>query len=196
MRGVLLPMALCLLLIETPHAWGKLAGYKGIVPPAKLSKSDEMAKFSVVNYDDYPMVVPKRAAMLLDRLMVALHHALEKGDGEDGAGRPINKVYRDGRYSGKPTVALISAKNQPPPPPPPPLPPSKTEQLMKSYYAEADADADAEDRVTNSIPDEIDDIEARKELLDEMMDIQTRGTEDKTKKGRYWKCYFNAVSCF
>ncbi|XP_073824869.1 allatostatin double C isoform X4 [Musca autumnalis] len=30
------------------------------------------------NYDEYPMVVPKRAALLLDRLMVALHHALEK----------------------------------------------------------------------------------------------------------------------
>ncbi|XP_068150559.1 uncharacterized protein AstCC [Drosophila tropicalis] len=29
------------------------------------------------NYDEYPMVVPKRAALLLDRLMVALHHALE-----------------------------------------------------------------------------------------------------------------------
>ncbi|XP_067626294.1 uncharacterized protein AstCC isoform X2 [Eurosta solidaginis] len=30
------------------------------------------------NYDEYPMVVPKRAALLLDRLMVALHHALEQ----------------------------------------------------------------------------------------------------------------------
>ena len=61
------------------------------------------------------MVVPKRAAMLLDRLMVALHHALEKGDGEDGGGRPINKVYRDGRYTGKPTVSLVPAKIPPPP---------------------------------------------------------------------------------
>ncbi|XP_032591747.2 uncharacterized protein LOC6561698 [Drosophila grimshawi] len=30
-----------------------------------------------MGYDEYPMVVPKRAALLLDRLMVALHHALE-----------------------------------------------------------------------------------------------------------------------
>lgn len=30
-----------------------------------------------MSYDEYPMVVPKRAALLLDRLMVALHHALE-----------------------------------------------------------------------------------------------------------------------
>lgn len=28
------------------------------------------------------MIVPKRAALLLDRLMVALHHALEDGDQE------------------------------------------------------------------------------------------------------------------
>ncbi|XP_040170312.1 uncharacterized protein LOC120904416 isoform X2 [Anopheles arabiensis] len=160
MRRILLQLTICFVLIETPSVWCKLSSYKAIVPPAKI-KSDENAKFAEVNYDDYPMVVPKRAAMLLDRLMVALHHALEKGDGEDGGGRPINKVYRDGRYTGKPTVSLVPAKLPPPP--------SKTEQLMKSYYAEADADGDADDRVANSIPDEIDDIEARKELLDEMV---------------------------
>lgn len=37
------------------------------------------------------MVVPKRAAMLLDRLMVALHHALEDGD-KEGVQR-INELY-------------------------------------------------------------------------------------------------------
>lgn len=31
---------------------------------------------------DPQMIVPKRAALLLDRLMVALHHALEDGDQE------------------------------------------------------------------------------------------------------------------
>lgn len=36
--------------------------------------------------------------MLLDRIMVALHHALE--DSEDGKGRKINDVYREGRYLG------------------------------------------------------------------------------------------------
>lgn len=41
------------------------------------------------------MVVPKRAAMLLDRLMVALHHALED---EEGNPRKINEVYRDGSF--------------------------------------------------------------------------------------------------
>ncbi|XP_059613746.1 uncharacterized protein LOC132259932 isoform X2 [Phlebotomus argentipes] len=32
-----------------------------------------------ITYDEYPMIVPKRAALLLDRLMVALHHAMENG---------------------------------------------------------------------------------------------------------------------
>lgn len=41
------------------------------------------------------MIVPKRAALLLDRIMVALHHALE--DDEKGAKR-IDEVYRNGRY--------------------------------------------------------------------------------------------------
>ena len=42
------------------------------------------------------MVVPKRAAILLDRLMVALHHALED---ENNDLRSIRKVYgRKGRY--------------------------------------------------------------------------------------------------
>ncbi|XP_012157922.1 uncharacterized protein LOC101462522 isoform X2 [Ceratitis capitata] len=42
---------------------------------------EEIFSFDVhseANYDEYPMVVPKRAALLLDRLMVALHHALEQ----------------------------------------------------------------------------------------------------------------------
>lgn len=38
------------------------------------------------------MIVPKRAALLLDRLMVALHHALEDGD-QEGV-RRINDLYR------------------------------------------------------------------------------------------------------
>ncbi|XP_070133473.1 uncharacterized protein AstCC isoform X4 [Drosophila bipectinata] len=37
------------------------------------------------------MVVPKRAALLLDRLMVALHHALE----QERAGHRIGDFYAD-----------------------------------------------------------------------------------------------------
>lgn len=45
------------------------------------------------------MIVPKRAAMLLDRIMVALHHALE--DDEKGS-KKITDIYKDGRfYNGK-----------------------------------------------------------------------------------------------
>lgn len=41
------------------------------------------------------MIVPKRAALLLDRLMVALHHALEDGD-QEGVQR-ISDMYRYSR---------------------------------------------------------------------------------------------------
>lgn len=41
------------------------------------------------------MIVPKRAAILLDRIMVALHHALEDGD-QEGV-RRINDLYKDSR---------------------------------------------------------------------------------------------------
>lgn len=45
------------------------------------------------------MVVPKRAAMLLDRLMVALHHALEDGD-KEGVQR-ISDLYAGSRSANK-----------------------------------------------------------------------------------------------
>lgn len=45
------------------------------------------------------MVVPKRAAMLLDRLMVALHHALEDGD-KEGVQR-ISDLYAGSRHASR-----------------------------------------------------------------------------------------------
>lgn len=45
------------------------------------------------------MVVPKRAAMLLDRIMVALHHALEDGD-KEGVQR-ISDLYAGSRHANK-----------------------------------------------------------------------------------------------
>lgn len=39
------------------------------------------------------MIVPKRAAILLDRIMVALHHALEDND-QEGV-RRINELYKE-----------------------------------------------------------------------------------------------------
>lgn len=43
----------------------------------------------------FQMVVPKRAAMLLDRIMVALHHALEDGDREGV--KKISDLYQSSR---------------------------------------------------------------------------------------------------
>lgn len=58
------------------------------------------------------IVTPKRAAMLLDRIMVALHHALE--DTEDGTGRKINDVYRDGgRYGAAVAGTKAGANGKP-----------------------------------------------------------------------------------
>lgn len=45
------------------------------------------------------MVVPKRAALLLDRIMVALHHALEDNDAE-GIQRIAN-LHKSSRNAGK-----------------------------------------------------------------------------------------------
>lgn len=46
------------------------------------------------------MVVPKRAALLLDRIMVALHHALEDNDTE-GIQRIAKLQHKSSRNSGK-----------------------------------------------------------------------------------------------
>lgn len=48
--------------------------------------------------------------MLLDRIMVALHHALE--DSEDGQGRKINDVYRDAHYYGPKTDKTHGTKDK------------------------------------------------------------------------------------
>lgn len=50
------------------------------------------------------MIVPKRAAILLDRIMVALHHALEDGD-QEGV-RRINELYKDSKAAPHKNVHL------------------------------------------------------------------------------------------
>nr|BAV78791.1 allatostatin CC [Plautia stali] len=100
--------------------WALLVTICLIIPPPtaaapKFTDYKEMG----VQYDEYPVVVPKRAAMLLDRIMVALQKAVD----ED---------------------TVKSAKNR--------------------------------------IP------------IEDTMDLQRRGQQ---KGGRiYWRCYFNAVTCF
>ncbi|XP_053998922.1 uncharacterized protein LOC128887253 isoform X2 [Hylaeus anthracinus] len=88
----------------------------------------------------YGVVVPKRAALLLDRLMVALQKVVDNQDrGELGSVRSF------GRSSGP---HLPSSDSQ--------IVPSADEETVK-------------------------------------MDLQRRGQS----KGRvYWRCYFNAVTCF
>ncbi|XP_050434588.1 uncharacterized protein LOC126841882 [Adelges cooleyi] len=84
-----------------------------------------------VEFDEYPVVVPKRTALLLDRLMVALQKAV------------------DGNASGN----------------------------MKGYYPE------------RTIPI----ISGGATRPNPGMELQRRNQQ----KGRlYWRCYFNAVSCF
>ncbi|XP_076670922.1 uncharacterized protein LOC143370133 [Andrena cerasifolii] len=91
-------------------------------------------------YDEYPVVVPKRAALLFDQLMVALQKVVDnQGKGELGDSRPFT------RSSGPHLQADLSNSQ---------IVPSADEQTM---------------------------------------DLQRRGQS----KGRvYWRCYFNAVTCF
>lgn len=81
-----------------------------------------------VKYDEYPMIVPKkRAALLIDRLMVALQKAIENEEGRGLGSRTKNYSLRS----------------------------------------------------------------------EDGMDLQRRGQSvSDQKNGRYWRCYFNAVSCF
>ncbi|XP_060873019.1 uncharacterized protein LOC132946918 [Metopolophium dirhodum] len=82
-----------------------------------------------VEFDEYPVIVPKRTALLLDRLMVALQKAV------------------DGNNSGN----------------------------MKGYYPERSIPISGAPRPSPG------------------MELQRRNQQ----KGRlYWRCYFNAVSCF
>ncbi|XP_033208597.1 uncharacterized protein LOC117167630 [Belonocnema kinseyi] len=107
----------------------------------KRSTSDP--EYSSIDYSDYPVdnyekPMQKRAALLLDRLMIALQKAIEN---EDSVG---------GGSSGK-------------------------------YYMKSGNQLRESNRQSIPIPN------------DKTMDLQRRGPA----KGRvYWRCYFNAVTCF
>ncbi|XP_017003500.2 uncharacterized protein AstCC [Drosophila takahashii] len=146
-------------------------------------------------YDEYPMVVPKRAALLLDRLMVALHHALEQerseqrigeffGDknilngkfGEYHNGLEPHQVREDGMYSDDDSGTMLDYDfkdlNQ--------INRATGETLMpKSFQRRAGADRSGTSTISGSPAG------PRR--------IQPSGSGG----GRaYWRCYFNAVSCF
>ncbi|XP_050546348.1 uncharacterized protein LOC126908382 [Daktulosphaira vitifoliae] len=105
-----------------------LLRYEKRAEEEQQSSNDETSQ--EVEFDEYPVVVPKRTALLLDRLMVALQKAV------------------DGNASGN----------------------------MKGYYPERTIPIVG--GVTRPSPG---------------MELQRRNQQ----KGRlYWRCYFNAVSCF
>ncbi|XP_065200721.1 uncharacterized protein AstCC [Planococcus citri] len=106
---------------ETVDTNGETKIYHTIPRIKRVQDLQQSAPMSIdkssLPYDDYPVVVPKRTALALDRIMVALQKALD-----------------DGRDSN-----------------------------MKGYYPESGSG------------------------------LQRRGQE----KGKvYWRCYFNAVTCF
>ncbi|KAH8334132.1 uncharacterized protein AstCC isoform X1 [Drosophila kikkawai] len=157
---------------------------------------------SGLSYDEYPMVVPKRAALLLDRLMVALHHALEHERGghrigefysdksslngklsELHNGLEPHQVREDGMYSDDdPGIMLdydFKDLNQ--------INRATGETLMpKSFQRRAGAELAGADRASggaSTIPGSP--AGSRR--------IHSSGSGG----GRaYWRCYFNAVSCF
>lgn len=91
-------------------------------------------------YDEYPVVVPKRAALLFDQLMVALQKVVDNQNRE-GLGSSRSFVRSSGPRLSADNSQIVS---------------SADEQTVK-------------------------------------MDLQRRGQP----KGRvYWRCYFNAVTCF
>ncbi|KAH8335901.1 hypothetical protein KR074_002913 [Drosophila pseudoananassae] len=155
---------------------------------------------SGLSYDEYPMVVPKRAALLLDRLMVALHHALEQeraghriGDfyadksnlnekfGEPQNGLAQQPAGEDGMYTeDDPSVLLdydFKDVNQ--------INRATGETLMaKSFQRRAGAELAGEDRSGTS-----------------SLSASPAGPRRLHPSGpgggrMYWRCYFNAVSCF
>ncbi|XP_017110294.1 uncharacterized protein LOC108134487 isoform X2 [Drosophila elegans] len=139
-------------------------------------------------YDEYPMVVPKRAALLLDRLMVALHHALEQerseqrigdffGDknmlngklGEYHNGLEPHQVREDGMYSDDDSGTMLDYDFK------------DLNQINRATgeTRRAGADRSGTSSLTGSPPG------------------PRRIPPSGSGGGRaYWRCYFNAVSCF
>ncbi|XP_003399426.1 uncharacterized protein LOC126917159 isoform X3 [Bombus affinis] len=100
--------------------------------PTNLDYPDYSTK-----YDEYPVVVPKRAALLFDQLMVALQKVVDNQNRGELGGRTL------------------------PGPSGPHLPVGNSQKIPSTD--------------------------------EQTMDLQRRGQA----KGRvYWRCYFNAVTCF
>ncbi|XP_046740927.1 uncharacterized protein LOC124408210 [Diprion similis] len=134
MGVTLIPVLLVSLAVATAsgHAMAKRSAAGS--GPAAFDYPD----YPAAKYDEYPVVVPKRAALLLDRLMVALQKAVEEQGSGGSSGRSISRSAPQQQLVNSQIVPAVSADEQ-------------------------------------------------------TMDLQRRGQA----KGRvYWRCYFNAVTCF
>ncbi|KAH8413020.1 hypothetical protein KR009_007444 [Drosophila setifemur] len=186
--------------VTSPEAESKRAAAGRSAPSQPEEIFSAPADDSGLSYDEYPMVVPKRAALLLDRLMVALHHALEqertgqrigdlfaeKNNFNDKVGEYPNEIAEhqtadEGMYSeDDPTIDMnydfrnVNEINR-----------ATGETLMaKSFQRRAGAESAGADR-TGASSMSGSPVGQRR--------IQSSGSGG----GRmYWRCYFNAVSCF
>ncbi|XP_011178320.1 uncharacterized protein LOC105209575 isoform X2 [Zeugodacus cucurbitae] len=161
------------------------------------------------NYDEYPMVVPKRAALLLDRLMVALHHALEQER------RKISDFYADhnNKYAKNANIREDNDHSND----------DDYEQINGNHmYSDDDPsvvmdydfkDLNSINRATGETRRGSNDLDLGENLgnvEDVAMLTGPAATDDDSgglsgivgrngigNGGRmYWRCYFNAVSCF
>ncbi|XP_055707401.1 uncharacterized protein LOC129804271 [Phlebotomus papatasi] len=125
-----------------------------------------------ISYDEYPMIVPKRAAMLLDRIMVALHHALEN----EGEVLP-NELEKDKVSKMNPRRKII-------------------QQYILQQQRRPKEMASGED---SQLLDNMKDYDVDLNDSADLMDLERRGhgvALGPSKSRQYWRCYFNAVTCF
>ncbi|XP_016978539.1 uncharacterized protein LOC108044158 [Drosophila rhopaloa] len=170
--------------VTSPEAEDKRAGGRS----APSQPEEIFSAPADEGYDEYPMVVPKRAALLLDRLMVALHHALEQerseqrigdffGDknilngklGEFHNGLEPHQVREDGMYSDDDSGTMLDYDFK------------DLNQINRATGETRRAGADRSGTSTQS----------------GSPSGPRRIPPSGSGGGRaYWRCYFNAVSCF
>ncbi|XP_054289088.1 uncharacterized protein LOC129004504 [Macrosteles quadrilineatus] len=93
----LLCLAALLVATALPSSSGKPLQPLTLIKKSAAAVSADYPDYQVgVKYDEYPVVVPKRAAVLLDRIMVALQKAVD----EDTLGPRKMDLERRGRKEG------------------------------------------------------------------------------------------------
>ncbi|XP_055858471.1 uncharacterized protein LOC129920942 isoform X2 [Episyrphus balteatus] len=174
-------MFVCIRAMETVNSAGDVGGVYSIERKRGNPAGSEKAEFVNPatlqgNYDEYPLIVPKRAALLLDRLMVALHHALEE---ERNVNRRISEIYGRDRT---PSFLLKGGSLAD-------FDPTENDNM---YSDEEEPDYDLRN---------LRDLKSPNRGSGETSFQRRTPHEEDTGSGRtngrmYWRCYFNAVSCF